>query len=696
MGKIIARQIQKHDLEVNWNKAINFTPQSGEIIVYDIEVDSNGILRGDLPLGRTIPYTYSRFKIGDGISNVNDLPFIEKPDWNQNDPMGVGYVQNRTHWTKTTISEPEILLEESTLEFVDEGGSGTYYPPTMLNLTEGAECTVTWDGVDYVCTCQNFTGNGIDMFWIGNAIALGEEDDGIPFIIMSAPAYGMTQMQSMDTVLPATHTVRIVSVSITQEIHKIDNKYIDAVWIAKEPIGYSTVELISETTQTVGADGRVYVNTSNANKNAFKYLEPSTSVTMTIDGVDYESKCTDLTAMLGGEELTIGIGDFLGAFGDILSVDNPYGGYYADSTGLFLYVYLTAGTHTIKLTMEKPIYEQLPNGYIANALDNIKSNLTFDNTPTQNSSNPVTSGGLYTKFKEIQTAVDTKAASSHMHSNYASTLTTTGSGNAITAISQSGNTITATKGSTFLTAHPTISTSADTTSTISPEHGNSFTAVDSITRDSNGHVTKVNTKTITIPDAGLHYISADSFTVVAGSSTSGAYLATKWAASSVDGITVPKDGMSISVRTPAVGYSGGILLSVDGGSNYYPIVRNVNTLVTTQYAAGSTLMLVFNSTQTASPYTTANTTETVTGCWQIADYDANTKTSAGTSNKTGTKMYLVGGTSQSSSGVTTYTNKNVYIGTDNCLYSGGAKVATASEVTAEIETAIGSAIAASY
>lgn len=49
------------------------------------------------------------------------------------------------------------------------------------------------------------------------------------------------------------------------------------------------------------------------------------------------------------------------------------------------------------------------------------------------------------------------AASSHTHSNYASTVTTTGSGNAITAISQSGNTITATKGSTFSLSNHTHS-----------------------------------------------------------------------------------------------------------------------------------------------------------------------------------------------------------------------------------------------
>ena len=53
---------QKHDIEANWLKAINFIPKDGEIIIYD--VDDNH----ELP----------RLKIGDGITNVNSLPFIEK------------------------------------------------------------------------------------------------------------------------------------------------------------------------------------------------------------------------------------------------------------------------------------------------------------------------------------------------------------------------------------------------------------------------------------------------------------------------------------------------------------------------------------------------------------------------------------------------------------------------------------------
>lgn len=52
------------------------------------------------------------------------------------------------------------------------------------------------------------------------------------------------------------------------------------------------------------------------------------------------------------------------------------------------------------------------------------------------------------------------------------------------------------------------------------------------------------------------------------------------------------------------------------------------------------------------------------------------KNTAGTTNKASTKMYLVGAESQGAN-PQTYSNSNCYIGTDNCLYSGGTKVLTA-------------------
>lgn len=57
---IKSRIVHKHDVELNWNKATNFIPKQGEIIVYDI--DSN--------------HSYERIKIGDGVTNVNNLPFV--------------------------------------------------------------------------------------------------------------------------------------------------------------------------------------------------------------------------------------------------------------------------------------------------------------------------------------------------------------------------------------------------------------------------------------------------------------------------------------------------------------------------------------------------------------------------------------------------------------------------------------------
>lgn len=69
--KMINGRLQlKHDTEANWNLAAeksNFTPKIAEPIVYDADE----------------VYDYIRFKIGDGIKNVKDLPFIDKAIWNQ-------------------------------------------------------------------------------------------------------------------------------------------------------------------------------------------------------------------------------------------------------------------------------------------------------------------------------------------------------------------------------------------------------------------------------------------------------------------------------------------------------------------------------------------------------------------------------------------------------------------------------------
>ena len=56
---INTRIVHKHDTEENWNKATNFIPKAGEIIIYDPDAT----------------YAVARQKVGDGTTKVSELPF---------------------------------------------------------------------------------------------------------------------------------------------------------------------------------------------------------------------------------------------------------------------------------------------------------------------------------------------------------------------------------------------------------------------------------------------------------------------------------------------------------------------------------------------------------------------------------------------------------------------------------------------
>lgn len=67
---IKARLVNKHDIEEHWQLATNFAPLRGELIIYDdryTDAEDNEVIVADRV----------RFKIGDGVTNVNDLPFMD-------------------------------------------------------------------------------------------------------------------------------------------------------------------------------------------------------------------------------------------------------------------------------------------------------------------------------------------------------------------------------------------------------------------------------------------------------------------------------------------------------------------------------------------------------------------------------------------------------------------------------------------
>lgn len=94
---ITGRFVQKHDTAANWAKVDTFIPKQGEFIIYDADET----------------YAYERFKIGDGVTNVNDLPFgYNQPDWLQDDMTATNYIKNRPF---NSLDGNTLILENGTL-----------------------------------------------------------------------------------------------------------------------------------------------------------------------------------------------------------------------------------------------------------------------------------------------------------------------------------------------------------------------------------------------------------------------------------------------------------------------------------------------------------------------------------------------------------------------------------------------------
>lgn len=101
MEKVVKARVQhKHDVEANWLKATNFIPLASEIIVYDS--DEN--------------YNYPRIKIGDGKTNINNLPFVTKDYAKISDiPIKVSDLDNDKEFITAAEVPDEIYVGDGTM-----------------------------------------------------------------------------------------------------------------------------------------------------------------------------------------------------------------------------------------------------------------------------------------------------------------------------------------------------------------------------------------------------------------------------------------------------------------------------------------------------------------------------------------------------------------------------------------------------
>ena len=137
-----------------------------------------------------------------------------------------------------------------------------------------------------------------------------------------------------------------------------------------------------------------------------------------------------------------------------------------------------------------------------------------------------------------------------------SNVTITGSGNDITIAS----------------AHPTITTQTDTSDSSTLSASGTFTAITSVTRDTNGHVTKVNTKTYTLPaDSDTH----NSHKVISGKKADGT-TDIQSASASDSNITLGDSGITagtysaIQVNAKGIAVGGGQMIEVGATSQTTP------------------------------------------------------------------------------------------------------------------------------
>lgn len=149
----------------------------------------------------------------------------------------------------------------------------------------------------------------------------------------------------------------------------------------------------------------------------------------------------------------------------------------------------------------------------------------------------------------------------------------------------------------------------------------------------------------------------------------------------VNSITLGQGGTNYTPNASGIvtlpPYPSGTVTSVsyNNGTPITPVSGTVSLgSLCVKVKLGTTDYTVSSAGVVTLPAYPSKTSQLTNDSGYITGY-TDTKNTAGSTNKVNTKMYFVAAESQAAN-PTTYSNSSCYIGTDNCLYSGGTKVIT--------------------
>ena len=114
----------------------------------------------------------------------------------------------------------------------------------------------------------------------------------------------------------------------------------------------------------------------------------------------------------------------------------------------------------------------------------------------------------------------------------------------------------------------------------------------------------------------------------AGESASPRYFPAKWTFNTGRAVI---NGDIYTIKIPVAGHSYGVFMSVNNGTNYYPVVANGTGRITTHYPVNTYIQVVFESSGSAASMTpvagadSANGSTITGGVFRVINYyDANT------------------------------------------------------------------------
>lgn len=138
---------------------------------------------------------------------------------------------------------------------------------------------------------------------------------------------------------------------------------------------------------------------------------------------------------------------------------------------------------------------------------------------------------------------------------------------------------------------------------------------------------------VKLPDNNVYNLRASALRYVTGTGTaaktSKPYISAKWEAD-IDDISEYYDGLTIVYKVPVAGNgSYGTVLQINS-LGYHPVLRAVNSMVSTRYAVDATVALVYNSSISGAFYNNSASATTVQGAWMVVnDIDNDTTASRG-------------------------------------------------------------------